>query len=327
MPRVKDFGGRPLTVLLWFGVVVTVPLLGVRWVDSTVGMVAVLQSIVPMTGIVVAALVAIAAATRRWRITAAAGSLLIVGATLAVPSVLGHTVAPGRDDLVVMSANLEYGGADAQSLVTAAREHRVDVLVLLEITPAAVERLRAAGLDSLLPESVGRSSQDAGGTIIRSRNPLSLVEPGLEHASPRGFDQPVVSVRRPADEVVLRAVHSLPPGPLGAADWRSGLADLQAWREQQPADQPLVMAGDFNSSQSHPGFRQVAETMTDAHRAVGQGWVRTWPQGRRLVPPFIQLDHVLVRGLGVVDAGVVHLPDTDHAAVWARLSPTIPGQS
>ena len=316
----KDFGGRPLTVLLWFGVVVTVPLLGVRWVDSTVGMVAVLQSIVPMTGIVVAALVAIAAATRRWRITAAAGSLLIVGATLAVPSVLGHTVAPGRDDLVVMSANLEYGGADAQSLVTAAREHRVDVLVLLEITPAAVERLRAAGLDSLLPESVGRSSQDAGGTIIRSRNPLSLVEPGLEHASPRGFDQPVVSVRRPADEVVLRAVHSLPPGPLGAADWRSGLADLQAWREQQPADQPLVMAGDFNSSQSHPGFRQVAETMTDAHRAAGQGWVRTWPQGRRLLRPFVQLDHVLVRGLDVVDAGVVHLPGTDHAAVWARLS-------
>ena len=316
----KDFGGRPLTVLLWFGVVVTVPLLGVRWVDSTVGMVAVLQSIVPMTGIVVAALVAIAAATRRWRITAAAGSLLIVGATLAVPSVLGHTVAPGRDDLVVMSANLEYGGADAQSLVTAAREHRVDVLVLLEITPAAVERLRAAGLDSLLPESVGRSSQDAGGTIIRSRIPLSLVEPGLEHASPRGFDQPVVSVRRPADEVVLRAVHSLPPGPLGAADWRSGLADLQAWREQQPADQPLVMAGDFNSSQSHPGFRQVAETMTDAHRAAGQGWVRTWPQGRRLLRPFVQLDHVLVRGLDVVDAGLVHLPGTDHAAVWARLS-------
>ena len=54
-----------------------------------------------------------------------------------------------------MSANLEYGGADATSLVAAAREHRVDVLVLIEITPAAVKRLRAAGLDTLLPESVG----------------------------------------------------------------------------------------------------------------------------------------------------------------------------
>jgi endonuclease/exonuclease/phosphatase (EEP) superfamily protein YafD len=324
MPRVKEFWGRSLTVLLWASVVVAVPLLGVRWVDSSVGMVAVLQSMVPMTGVAVAVLVAIAAATRRWRVTAAAGALLAVCATLAVPSVLRHTVAPGRDDLVVMSANLEFGAADAQSLVIAAREHQVDVLVMLEITPAAVERLRIAGLDSLMPGSVGRPSEDAGGAIVRSRLPLTLVEPGLGPVSPYAFDEPGVVVHRPTGDVVVRAVHSLPPGLSGASEWRSGLADLQAWRERQAADQPLVMAGDFNSSQDHPGFRRVAETMTDAHRTAGQGWVRTWPQGRRLIRPFVQLDHVLVRGVGVVDAGVVHLPDTDHAAVWARLSPRDP---
>ena len=79
------------------------------------------------------------------------------------------------------------------------------------------------------------------------------------------------------------------------------------------------MAGDFNSSQTHPGFRKVADRMTDAHRAAGQGWVRTWPIGSR-VPPFIQLDHVLMRGLEVVDAGTVTIADTDHRAIWARLS-------
>ena len=46
--------------------------------------------------------------------------------------------------------------------------------------------------------------------------------------------------------------------------------------------------------------------------------------GLHLLTEFIQLDHVLVRGLDVVDTGVVHLPDTDHAAVWARLSPHDP---
>ena len=318
----KDFGGRPLTILLWFGVLLTVPLLGVRWVDSTVGMVTVLQSIVPVTGVAVAVLVVIAAATRRWRITAASGVLFTVCGALAVPSLLGHTVSPAHDDLVVMSANLEYGDADARSLVTAVREHRVDVLVLLEITPAAVERLKAAGLDALLPEAAGRSRQDAGGTIIRSRVPLSLLDSGIGQVSTDAFDEPVVTLRRPAGQVLLRAVHSLPPSPWGATDWRSSLNLLQGWRERQPVDQPLVMAGDFNSSQGHPGFRQVADTMTDAHRAAGQGWVRTWPQGRRLLRPFIQLDHVLVRGLDVVDAGVVHLPGSDHAAVWARLAPT-----
>jgi len=284
-------------------------------------MVAVLQSVVPLAGALVVVLLVTAAFTRRWPLTVAAGALLSVCAMLAVPSVFGQAVASGPGDLVVMSANLEYGGADARSLVIAAREHRVDVLVLLEITPAAVARLRAAGIDTLLPESVGRSSTDAAGTVVRSRTPLTLMDPLLSQGTGQVFNEPVVSIHRPAGDIMLRAVHSQPPGLSGATEWRSGLAELQAWRDRQPMDQPLVMAGDYNSSWGHPGFRQVAVTMTDAHRAAGQGWVRTWPQGRRLIGPFIQLDHVLVRGLGVVDAGLVLLPSTDHAAVWARLAP------
>jgi hypothetical protein len=321
MPKVKHFGGGFLTALLWVGFVAAVPLIGVRWVDSSVAsLVSVLQSMVPLIGVLVAVLAVIAAVTRRWRLTVATGALLAVCATIAVPSVFGNTVAPGRDDFVVMSANLEYGRADAQSLVIAAREHRVDVLVLIEITPAAVERLRVAGLDTLLPGSVGESSQFAGGTIVRSRIPMTLVKPGLDQVSAHAFNEPVVSIHGAAGDVVLCAVHLQPPGLSGAADWRSGLVDLQAWRERQPPGQPIVLAGDFNASWGHPGFRQVAETMTDAHQAAGQGWVRTWPQGRRLIRPFIQLDHVLARGFGTVDAGVVQLPGTDHAAVWAHLS-------
>ena len=321
--RVKGVGGKLLTVLLWAGVLVAAPLVGLRWVDSSIGMVVVLQTMIPIAAFGVAGLLLVAVVARRWRVAVVAGALFSVCAVLAVPSVIGHRVPPGRGDLVVMSANLDFGGADAPSVVTAVREHRVDVLVLLEITPDAVERLTVAGLDSPLPESVGLSRQDAGGTIIRSRVPLKLLDSGLG-GSPLVFNQPVVSIHRPDGDVVLRAVHSPPPTLLDAADWRSGLVHLQAWRERQPAGQPLVMAGDFNSSQSHPGFRRVAETMTDAHRAAGEGWVRTWPEERRLIRPFIQLDHVLSRGLSVVDAGVVQLPGTDHAAVWARLSPPRP---
>ena len=319
MPRVKDFGGKLLSVLLWAGVLVAAPLIGLRWVDSSLGMVVVLQTMVPLVAVGVAGLLLVAVVARRWRVAVVAVALFSVCALLAVPSVLGHTVPSGRGDLVVMSANLDFGGADAPSVVTAARAHRVDVLVLLEITPDAVERLKVAGLDSLLPESAGVSRPDAGGTIIRSRIPLKLLDSGLG-GSPLAFNEPVVSIHRPDGDVVLRAIHSPPPTPSGAADWRSGLAHLKAWRERQPAGQPLVMTGDFNSSQSHPGFRLVAETMTDAHRVAGEGWVRTWPEERRLIRPFIQLDHVLSRGLSVVAAGVVQLPGTDHAAVWARLS-------
>lgn len=318
----KRLGGAPVTVLLWAGLAVAVPFVGVRWVDSGALPVVVLQSVVPLTGILVALLLAGAALTRRWRLSVTAGAVLAVCVTIAAPSVSAHTVQPGRDDFVVMSANLEFGGVDAQSLVVAARAHRADVLVLEEITPAAVVRLRAAGLDTLLPGAVGQPSTGAGGTIVRSRFPMTVVESGTGSGRPaQEFNQPAVSIHTASGDLVLRAVHSLPPQVSHpAADWRSGLADLQAWRERQPPDRALVMTGDFNSSFGHPGFRGVAETMTDAHRAAGEGWVRTWPQGRRLIRPFIQLDHVLTRGLDVVDAGQVRLPHTDHAAVWARLS-------
>lgn len=287
---------------------------------------AVLQSVVPLSGILVAVLFVCAAVTRRWRLTVVAGVLLTVCLTIAVPTVVNLSVAPGRRDLVVMSANLEFGRADARSLVRSARERRVDVLVLLEVTPDAVAPLRAAGLDTLLPESVGQTSTGAGGTIIRSRLPMTLVESGTDSRRPaQTFNQPVVSIQTASGTVVVRGVHTLPPQVSHpGADWRSGLADLQAWRERQTPEQPLVMVGDFNSSFGHPGFRELAHTMTDAHYAEGEGWVRTWPQGRRLLRPFIALDHVLVREMNVVDAGLVRLPQTDHAAVWARLSPRGP---
>jgi endonuclease/exonuclease/phosphatase (EEP) superfamily protein YafD len=307
-----------LTAVLWAGVLVAVPLVVVRWVDNSIGMVAVLQSMTPVVALGVSGLLLVAVVARRWRVSIVAGALFAICAALTLPSALGHTVTPGRGDLVVMSANLQYGAADVGALMMAARQHRVDVLVLIEITPDAVERLRIAGLDSFLPVSVGQPRHDAGGTIIRSRMSMSMLDPGLAH-SPHAFNQPAVSIHGPDGDVVLRAVHSLPPSPSGAADWRSGLADLQMWRERQQDTQPIVMAGDFNASESHPGFRKVAATMTDAHRSAGQGWVRTWPMGRR-VPPFIQLDHVLVRGLTVVDAGTVTIPHTDHRAIWTRLS-------
>ena len=44
--------------------------------------------------------------------------------------------------------------------------------------------------------------------------------------------------------------------------------------------------------------------------------MRTWPYADSRLPPFVQLDHVLSRGLTVIDSGQVALNGTDHAAVW-----------
>jgi hypothetical protein len=103
--------------------------------------------------------------------------------------------------------------------------------------------------------------------------------------------------------MLIRAVHPMPPTDPNLGFWRSALDGLATWAHSQPDGIPLVLAGDFNASADHPGYRQVADGLVDAHRAVGAGWVRTWPLGRRWLPPFVQIDHIRARGLTVTGAG------------------------
>src|SRR4029078_9107392 len=115
-----------------------------------------------------------------------------------------------------------------------------------------------------------------------------------------------------------------------ARGWHQDLDRIHDWQLAQPADQPLLLAGDFNASHSHPAFPTMLDRLTaapshpacgtmldgltDPHRATGGGWVRTWPQGRR-IPPFVQLDHVLGRGVTAVDARLTAVPGAAPASV------------
>jgi endonuclease/exonuclease/phosphatase (EEP) superfamily protein YafD len=66
------------------------------------------------------------------------------------------------------------------------------------------------------------------------------------------------------------------------------LADLV-----EAADHPVLLAGDFNANTQTAGFRAILEAgATDAHRASGRGWARSWPATTPV--PVLLLDHVVV---------------------------------
>lgn len=296
----------------------------VRWLDIATFLVAVVQSVVPIAGLVVVLATAVAAVLRRRRtawLGAAASVVVLVGAApFVIPS---GRAEPGPDDLVVMSSNLEFGRADPIVLADAVRALDVDVLVMLEVTPAAIERQRAAGLEDLLPYLVGHPRPGADGTVIRSRFPLTEL-PTPTFPGEVNLSQPVARVDLPGNasapagrHMLIRAVHPMPPTDPNLGFWRASLDGLATWAHSQPAGIPLLLAGDFNASADHPGYRQVADGLVDAHEAAGSGWVRTWPIGRRVIPPFVQIDHVLAQGLTVTGAGSMVIPGTDHAMVWA----------
>ncbi|NHN56126.1 hypothetical protein G9U51_10090 [Calidifontibacter sp. DB0510] len=312
-------GGRRAAEMVVAGLTVIVALLiATRWVDRT-GRMPQLQSVFPVFGIAAGVLVAVAAALRSWRLCAATLVVALVPGTLAVRALVPDTVAANASDDVVVAVNMEVGAADAGRIVRLLRERRATILVLTECTPGALKRLEAAGLSDILPQQAGVAGPDIGGTIVRSTHRLTLraANPGEPYPGGRFGDSPEVVVHA-ARDVTVRAVHPAAPVPELADRWRADLAALASWRRAQPGGIPLLMVGDFNASSAMPAYRAVADTMTDAHAAAGAGWVRTWPQGRAY-PPFVQLDHVLTRDLGVVAAGTDAVPSTDHRAVWARI--------
>lgn len=307
----------------WSLLGLTAAALATRWIDVSAWRIPIIQSVFPVLGLVAVALLILALVagfiTQRWRFAIAAGVVAALPVTLAAGALRSNTTAAADSDEIVMFSNLRVGGADPATVVGLVNRHHVGTLVLAEVTADGLAGLDRAGLATALPYRTGRTAYPYAGTMVLSRHPLTLRGLGTDGG---GFYQPIVTVRA-KQPYVLHAVHTYAPIGRNAPLWREQLRSLQQWREAQPSTETVVMAGDFNASSAMPGFRNVAQTMTDSLRATGAGWVRTWPNDSR-IPPFIQLDHILVRVPGdpspVVDSGVDRVANTDHYAVWARLS-------
>lgn len=246
----------------------------------------------------------------------------LVGAALVVALLTGGAPivltgasqgASGGPTLTVLAANLEFGQGDPAAVAQAVADIGADVVVLVEVDPAYLDRLRALGLDRTLPHGWAEPVGGAQGTTILSRLPLDPVTRWPDRR-PFSSQMPVVRMELAGREVVLRAVHTLPPVQVSAPLWRTELAELDHWVRRVPEDVPLVLAGDFNAARVHPGLRQIAHGMSVAPSALA----RTWPAEGR-APAFAGIDHVLARGATSQASGTVLVPGSDHHAVWARL--------
>ena len=290
-----------------------------RWFDTTAYVVVVLQTAGPFVVIGLGLLAVATLVLRRWWTVVPVVAALVVAVVVAAPA-FRATSSPEVDrDLTVMSANVWNGSANAGQLMDAVRFHAVDVLVVIEATPAILRRLDAEGAGDYFTqrEGVARTGTHTG-TMILSRYPLSVRDLGTDPAvqGTRSV-QPEVDVTAPNGTVRLKVAHPTAPLRGDTVEWRAGLRALQSWKQRLDGDELVVMAGDFNAGFGHPGFRDLAAGLDDAQRTDGQGWVRTWPFAGNRLPAFVQLDHLLSRGLTVVAAGQVALNRADHAAVWA----------
>ncbi|MEW1955880.1 endonuclease/exonuclease/phosphatase family protein [Terrabacter sp. NPDC080008] len=310
---------RALDLAIALVLVVLVAVGALRWLDSTAYVVVVLQTTGPFVVVGLGLLTVATLLLRRWWMLVPVVAALAVAATVAAPAFRTTTTPKAERALTVMAANTWIGSANAEQLMEAVRYRSVDVLVLTEATPAMLRRLDEVGASDYFSrrEGVARPG-DFTGTMVLSRFPVTVRDLGADPARQHTPSvQPELDVSTPRGQVRLKVAHPVAPLPGDTGQWRAGLRTLQAWVQAAPRQEPLVLAGDLNADFGHPGFRDLADGLVDAQRADGDGWVRTWPFAGQRLPAYVQLDHLLSRGLTVIAAGQVAYNHADHAAVWA----------
>ena len=251
----------------------------------------------------------------------ALGALALSAATL--PRAIPRSQPPAAGaELRILTANLLVGRAGASSVAELVRRTRADVFFLQELGSGTMARLASEGLEDELQHVVtDLAAPEPRGNAIYARYPLKA-EP---NPVPTSSIQPVALLGLPGGEVRLGCVHlHTPRRPWqqeGVSRWRADLASaaefpVLGW----PGDVPVILAGDFNATIDHIGFRRLLRLgLKDAAAETGKGLVPTWGPlpGRGAL---LTLDHVLVDARCAVAASSVHrLPGTDHRAVFARV--------
>jgi endonuclease/exonuclease/phosphatase (EEP) superfamily protein YafD len=235
-------------------------------------------------------------------------------AAVVLPRCLPNSNPSARGErLRVLSTNLAVGQADVQSLMRLVRAVQPDVLTVQELTPQAAERLQKAGLRTLLPYAVDRSSVDPQGSGIYSRFPLTEL-PMIELG---GFRQAQGTISHPTGQRIgVVSVHPCSPSDVHDTPcWADGLRALP-----RAGGELKVLAGDFNSTLDHRPLRDLLDSgYRDAADVRGKALIPTWPQRWWNVPD-VTLDHVFAdRRMAVEHFSVHSLPGTDHRAVFATL--------
>lgn len=224
---------------------------------------------------------------------------------------------PGEQAVVVMTFNMRLGSANAGDVLQQARSHGVGLLMLQEMTPDALHRLRAAGIDNQFGFRYVLPYQGGSGLGLFSRYPLT------NSRSYTGFLNQVMSatVALPSGQhLTAFSSHLSAPWPQDASEWKSESARLGSTLGATSG--AVIDAGDFNATTSFRAFRNLVTSgdVADAATQAGAVTLRTFPADSRQVPPLIGIDHVLVRDLSAFTAYAVRIRGSDHQALITILS-------
>ena len=311
--------GYVLIVVVWIVVATSVAWAVIRLLGLERGWVPVCAlAFTPYAAVAAVLPLGFALATGRWVAAAVAAAAWAALLAAVVPRAVRRREHGEGPVLRVLTANVLIGSCDPDALLDLVRDCDADVLAMQEYTPEIDRKLRAAGLDELLPYAVTEPAPWGRGSALFSRYPVAEAGRRIYPGGHRG-----VSARLIEQQVYVECVHPASlyrPGTVNA--WRGGLAALP-----RADDELRILLGDFNATLDQAALRALVGTgYRDAATVAGRGLTPTWPYAAYGPIPRLTLDHVLADRRIRVGAVAVHpVPGSDHRAVYAELILPGPG--
>ncbi|RIK33885.1 MAG: hypothetical protein DCC55_34120 [Chloroflexi bacterium] len=192
-----------------------------------------------------------------------------------------------QPQVTVMSFNVWGGSRTAETAYVLLENGLPDIAALQELT---------VGMVGVLDEVIGEQypyralAVDEGvlGVGILSRLPLSELD--ASHLFDLGWKVQIVEIEAPEQPLILYNLHASATNLLGYQHAGLSLADeVQASYQQRRTfaqrlsedirsrTLPVIVAGDFNSTDRSDVYKILAHHLVDAHRAGGWGFGHTFP--------------------------------------------------
>jgi endonuclease/exonuclease/phosphatase (EEP) superfamily protein YafD len=236
--------------------------------------------------------------------------------------------------LRVMTINQMYTNSHITDLIAAIRAQSADIVAIQELSPgladAAGQQLRAE-----YPYQFLAPGDYDSGLGVLSRYPLRQAAHETEFTGQRMMvdigGQPItlINVHPRAPQVSTRRLRQFRPVKvvLNYDTSQRGRELPQLLEEVDAIQGPLIVLGDFNTSDREPPYAELAARMHDAFGETGWGFGFTFPSDKKLarlrVPfPLVRIDYIWSRD-AVMPASarvVCNFGGSDHCAVVAELA-------
>ena len=302
-------------------------------VGESVGIVVLFNSLLPVLLIPAFVFFIIGLLFRRWLVVAF--SLPVFGAFIFWYGAyfLPRGLNPNEGEMVVsvMTYNALLGEQSADDISQLMRFKDTDFVALQELYDQEQLVELTASVAETYPYFVA-----IGSSGLYSKYPLnSGTMEEIWRSTPEGRILRVVA-DVDGQPVTVIVFHPVPPAgnplPTNVDRRNTGYAQLLSVLDEEPADQPVIIAGDLNASDRSDDYWRVRDAgFRDVYQDTAWGLGFTFPQFSELssglpggnlpgwFPPLLRLDYVMHSGLRSLRSEVVYTGGSDHFPVVASL--------